>query len=87
MPPDAAWLTDSKLRAPGTSDQNAASIITTAGGEVLIRAASIANGTTRIAPTNPEWDAVMSLPASACPTRATAIAAISHSSDPRGADR
>ena len=46
-----------KLSAPGTSDQNDASIITIAGGDVLIRAASIANGTDSIAPMNPEWRA------------------------------
>ena len=54
LPPVAAWVTDSKLNAPGTSDQKAASIITIAGGEVLMRAASMANGTVRNAPMNPE---------------------------------
>ena len=39
--PDAAWLTDSKLSAPGTSDQNAESIITIADGAVFTRAATI----------------------------------------------
>jgi hypothetical protein len=45
--PAAASPSDSKLNAPGTNAQNAAGIITIAGGDVLIRAPSIANGTTR----------------------------------------
>ena len=53
--PAAARPSSSKLNAPGTNAQNAASIITIAGGEVFIRAPSIANGTTRHAPTAPEW--------------------------------
>jgi hypothetical protein len=52
-PPVAAWLNETKLKAPGTSAQNDASIITIAGGELLIREASMANGTTRKAPTAP----------------------------------
>ena len=51
--PSATRLTDSKLNAPGTSAQKAANIITVGGGEVLIRADSIAKGTTRAAPTKP----------------------------------
>lgn len=51
--PAAASPSDSKLNAPGTNAQNAASIITIAGGDALIRAPNIANGTTRKAPTAP----------------------------------
>jgi len=76
-----------KLIAPGTSDQNAARSITTAGGEVLIRVASIAKTTARIAPMNPACAEDMKVSPSFCPRIATAIAAISQNSEPGGADR
>ena len=85
--PVAAWLTDMKLRAPGTSDQNDASNITTAGGAVLIRVHSMANKTARTAPTKPECAEDMSDSASFWPRTATAIAAVSQKSEPRGAER
>lgn len=82
LPPVAAWLTDIKLIAPGTSDQNEASNITTAGGAVLIRVAGIANKTARTAPTKPECAADMTDSASFWPRTATAIAAMSQNSEP-----
>ena len=85
--PVAAWLTDMKLRAPGTNDQNEASNITTAGGAVLIRVASIANKTARIAPKKPECAEDMSDSASFWPRTAMAIAAVSQNSEPGGADK
>ena len=51
-------------------------IITIAGGDVLIRAASIANGTTRNAPTAPECVGDKNRPPTFCPTSATPIANI-----------
>jgi len=85
--PAAASPSDSKLNAPGTNAQNAASIITIAGGDVLILAPSIANGTTSKAPTAPECVGDKKRPPTFCPTSATPIAIISHKSDPLGADR
>ena len=86
-PPVAALLSDSKLSAPGTSAQNAASAITMAVGAVLSCAASIANGNTSAAPSAPAWAGDRNSSPNFCPSRATATAAISHTSDPRGADR
>src|SRR4029079_7556088 len=85
--PASAPPSYSKLNAPGTNAQNAASIITIAGGDVLIRDPSIANGTTRNAPTAPEWVGDRNKPPTFCPTSATPTAAINHSSDPLGAER
>ena len=85
--PAAARPSSSKLNAPGTNAQNAASIITIAGGEVFSRAPSIANGTTRHAPTAPEWVGDRKRPPTFCPTSATPIARISYGIDPLGAER
>ena len=86
-PPAAASPNARKLSAPGTRDQNAASSITMAGGEVLIRAANNANGTDRNAQTKPERLGESTVPATAWASRATATEAISQNSDPGGAER
>src|SRR5690606_20170224 len=83
----AASPSDSKLSAPGTNDQNAASSITIAGGDDLIRAAITANGTVSSAPSAPACAGEVNSSPTCCPTSATPTAAVSHSSDPGGPDR
>jgi hypothetical protein len=52
-----------------------------------MREAHMANGTTRKAPTAPQYDAGRARPSICWPTSATPMAAISQNSDPFGADR
>ncbi|SKU69784.1 Uncharacterised protein [Mycobacteroides abscessus subsp. abscessus] len=82
----ATSLTFTKLSAPGTKHQKAASSNTIADGAPLNRAANNAKGTTATAPTKPVMAGARNRLPSRCPSIATPIASTNQISDPRGAD-